>query len=71
MLAGANACIFAAQHQRQVNPMSGAVTLLEAVTLPVIVMVWVATGMRQGSAAHTPSRIARTEKTTCPISKPG
>jgi predicted permease len=42
MPTGANACIFAAQHQRLVNPVSGAValgTLLAAVTLPVVVML--------------------------------
>ena len=40
MPTGANAYIFAAQYQRQVNPVSGAValgTLLAAVTLPVVV----------------------------------
>ncbi|MBR0778983.1 AEC family transporter [Bradyrhizobium diazoefficiens] len=42
MPTGANAYIFAAQYQRLVNPVSGAValgTLLAAVTLPVVVMV--------------------------------
>ena len=42
MLTGANAYIFAAQYQRLVNPVSGAValgTLLAAVTLPVMVVV--------------------------------
>ena len=42
MPTGANAYIFAAQYQRLVNPVSGAValgTLLAAVTLPVLVMV--------------------------------
>jgi predicted permease len=42
MPTGANAYIFAAQYQRQVNQVSGAValgTLLAAVTLPVVVMV--------------------------------
>ncbi|SFK20513.1 AEC family transporter [Bradyrhizobium sp. Gha] len=42
MPTGANAYIFAAQYQRLVNPVSGAValgTLLAAVTLPVMVMV--------------------------------
>src|SRR3954462_3114003 len=43
--AGANALIFAAQYQRLVNPVSGAValgTLLAAVTLPMV--VWVVAG---------------------------
>jgi len=47
MPTGANAYIFAAQYQRQVNPVSGAValgTLLAAVTLPVV--VWVMAGAR-------------------------
>lgn len=42
MPTGANAYIFAVQHQRLVNPVSGAValgTLLAAVTLPVVVMI--------------------------------
>ncbi|MGX4806941.1 AEC family transporter [Bradyrhizobium guangdongense] len=42
MPTGANAYIFAAQYQRLVNPVSGAValgTLLAAVTLPVVVML--------------------------------
>jgi len=42
MPTGANAYIFAAQYQRLVNPVSGAValgTLLAAVTLPVMVVV--------------------------------
>ncbi len=42
MPTGANAYIFAAQYQRLVNPVSGAValgTVLAAVTLPVVVMV--------------------------------
>jgi len=42
MPTGANAYIFAAQYQRLVNPVSGAValgTLLAAVTLPVVVMI--------------------------------
>ncbi|BAL07201.1 MULTISPECIES: hypothetical protein [Bradyrhizobium] len=42
MPTGANAYIFAAQYQRLVNPVSGAVapgTLLAAVTLPVVVVV--------------------------------
>ncbi len=42
MPTGANAYIFAAQYQRLVNPVSGAValgTLLAALTLPVVVMV--------------------------------
>lgn len=42
MPTGANAYIFAAQYQRLVNPVSGAValgTLLAAVTLPVVVMM--------------------------------
>lgn len=45
MPTGANAYIFAAQYQRLVNPVSGAValgTLLAAVTLPVV--VWVVAG---------------------------
>ncbi len=40
--AGANAYIFAAQYQRLVNPVSGAValgTVLAAVTLPVVVVL--------------------------------
>ncbi|MBR0853923.1 AEC family transporter [Bradyrhizobium liaoningense] len=47
MPTGANAYIFAAQYQRLVNPVSGAValgTLLAAVTLPVVVLV--VTGVR-------------------------
>jgi predicted permease len=42
MPTGANAYIFAAQYQRLVNPVSGAValgTLLAALTLPVVVMI--------------------------------
>ena len=42
MPTGANAYVFAVQHQRLVNPASGAValrTLLAAVTLPVVVWV--------------------------------
>lgn len=42
MPTGANAHIFAAQYQRMVNPVSGAVvlgTLRAAVTLPMVVMV--------------------------------
>ena len=42
MPTGANAYIFAAQYQRLVNPVSGAValgTLLAAVTLPVVVVI--------------------------------
>ena len=42
MPTGANAYIFAAQYQRLVNPVSGAValgTLLAAVTLPVVVIM--------------------------------
>ena len=35
MPTGANAYIFAVQYQRLVNPVSGAVALLAAVTLPV------------------------------------
>ena len=41
MPTGANAYIFAVQYQRLANPASGAVTLLAAVTLPVV--GWVVT----------------------------
>ena len=53
MPTGANAYIFAAQYQRLVNPVSGAValaTLLAAVTLPVVVLLLAA----RASAPHGP-----------------